>query len=118
MIEVDGNCTLVDAITASNTDTATRNCPRGLADDTIVLAVDVTLTAANNADNGLPVIVQNLTIEGVDHTITRDSMAEYRFVSVNAPANLTVRYSTWSNGGSTTVGFEGGAFLVNGGASL
>ena len=43
-IPVGGACTLVDAITAANTDTATGGCPAGSGADTIVLPVGSTQT--------------------------------------------------------------------------
>ena len=47
-IYVTGACTLIDAITAANTDTATGGCPAGSGADTIVLTSGSThtLTAA------------------------------------------------------------------------
>lgn len=52
-------CTLADAITAANTDTATGDCPAGDSGaDTIILQADVTLAAA------LPEISSTITIEG------------------------------------------------------
>jgi hypothetical protein len=60
-INVDGTtCTLADAITAANTDTATGGCPAGSGADTLVLPAfsTLTLTAVDNStygDNGLPV---------------------------------------------------------------
>ena len=41
-IAVTSTCTLVDAITAANTDTATGGCPAGSGADTIVLPKDST----------------------------------------------------------------------------
>ena len=84
MIPVGGACTLVDAITAANTDTATGGCPAGSGADTIVLPVGSTqtLTEVNNdtyGPTGLPVISSVITIEGQGSTITRDSEApEFR----------------------------------------
>jgi hypothetical protein len=49
-IPVGDSCTLVDAITAANTDTATGGCPAGSGADTIVLPAGSTqtLTEVNN----------------------------------------------------------------------
>src|SRR5262245_27246660 len=62
-IPVGGACTLVDAITAANTDTATGGCPAGSGADTIVLPAGSihTLMEVNNnhfvyGSTGLPVI--------------------------------------------------------------
>ena len=58
-ITVDGTtCTLVDAITAANTDTATGGCPAGSGADTLTITADVTLDAA------LPAISSDMTIQG------------------------------------------------------
>lgn len=47
-ITVDGaTCTLVDAIDAANSDTATGGCPAGSGADTIELQTNVTLTTVN-----------------------------------------------------------------------
>lgn len=58
--DANGTCTLWDAITAANTDTATNGCPAGSGADTITLAVNITLTA------DLPNITSEITIEGAD----------------------------------------------------
>ena len=65
-ITVDTSCSLPDAITAANTDTATGNCAAGSGADTITLAADITLS------NALPVINSTLHIEGGRHLITVD----------------------------------------------
>ncbi|MEZ4770589.1 MAG: hypothetical protein R2844_19470 [Caldilineales bacterium] len=70
-IVVDGTtCTLVDAITAANTNTATGGCVAGdPGADTIDLQVNVTLTAVNNetyGDTGLPVATSTITIAAMD----------------------------------------------------
>ncbi len=60
---VAGTCSLADAITAANTDTATGGCPAGDGDDTIALDADVTLTA------DLPVVTTNIGFKGNGYTI-------------------------------------------------
>jgi hypothetical protein len=61
-ITVSGSCTLVDAISAANSDTATGGCAAGSGADTIILSDNVTLTSVNNmgfggtGNNGLPEI--------------------------------------------------------------
>ncbi|MGR0482967.1 MAG: choice-of-anchor Q domain-containing protein [Candidatus Electronema sp. V4] len=71
-ITVDGTtCTLADAITAANTDTATGDCAAGAGDDTITLQTDVSLAAA------LPEISSTVIIEGSGHKIDGQ---EYRAV--------------------------------------
>lgn len=59
----NGTCTLWDAITAANTDTATNGCAAGNGADTITLGVNITLGAS------LPNITTEITIEGADYDI-------------------------------------------------
>jgi hypothetical protein len=68
-IPVGGACSLVDAITAANTDTATGGCVAGSGADTIVLPAGSThtLTSVHNdtyGPTGLPVIRSAITIAG------------------------------------------------------
>src|SRR5205814_6146093 len=83
-IPVNGTtCTLIDAITAANTDAATGGCVAGSGADTLVLQNSSvhTLTTVNNSTfyyrgpTGLPVISSQITIEGHNSTIERDSSA-------------------------------------------
>ena len=55
---MDEGCSLHDAITAANTDSASGGCPAGAGADTIVLSGDITLSAE------LPVIKSVISIEG------------------------------------------------------
>jgi hypothetical protein len=66
-ITVSGGCSLINAITAANLDTATGGCPAGSGADTIVLPAGSTqtLTAVNNSTfgpTGLPVVSSKVTI--------------------------------------------------------
>ena len=103
-IPVGGSCTLVDAITAANTDTATGGCPAGSGADTIVLPAGSTqtLTSVNNntyGPTGLPVISSVITIAGQGSTITRASGApEFRLLAVNSTGDLTLQETTVSGG--------------------
>ncbi|MCX6045570.1 MAG: cadherin-like beta sandwich domain-containing protein [Chloroflexi bacterium] len=99
-ITADGaTCTLVDAITAANTDTATGGCAAGSGADTITLTNDITLTVANNGDNGLPIINSAITLEGVGHTIARDASAgAFRILTINASGDLTLNAATIKGG--------------------
>ena len=68
-ISVGGGCTLVDAITAANIDTATGSCSAGSGDDVIVLESGATynLDTVNNPQygpTGLPPITSTVTIQG------------------------------------------------------
>jgi hypothetical protein len=103
-IAVGDACTLVEAITAANTDTATGGCPAGSGADTIVLPAGSTqtLTEVNNetyGPTGLPVISSVVTIEGQRSTIVRDSEApEFRILAVDSRGELTLQETTVSGG--------------------
>lgn len=94
-ITVSGGCTLIDAITAANTDTATGSCPAGTAGvDVIELTSNVTLSAVNNTQipgfipvdtgpNGLPIIDSEIIILGHGFTIERQTAApQFRFFTI------------------------------------
>jgi hypothetical protein len=124
----DGQCSLPEAITAANTNTASGvmpgECPAGDPDpavDTIVLSDDVTLTAVNTGGPfnqiGLPEVTSVITIEAAGHTIARDSIAPRFGIFRVAPSGaLTLNDATVSNGFAPG-GFGGGA-LANAGSVL
>lgn len=90
-ITVDGStCTLADAITAANTDTATGGCPAGSGADTINLTVNVTLTSA------LPQITSEITIQGNNHII--DGNSAHRIFDISSDGDLTLDDLTIQNG--------------------
>jgi len=103
-LPVSAGCTLVDAITAANTDTATNGCPAGSGADTIVLPAGSmqTLTSVNNdtyGPTGLPVVSSVITIEGQGSTIARASSApEFRIFAVGSMGELTLQETTVSGG--------------------
>jgi hypothetical protein len=107
------NTSLISAITTANTTV-------GGGTVTLPTGCTFTLTAANNTvqgDNGLPVITNNVTINGNGATIKRASGApNFRFFLVDnvAPGgNLTLNSLTLSNGVApvTTEGHGGGAIM-------
>ena len=106
-IVADGTtCTLVDAITSANTDTATGGCTAGSGADVIELTADVTLIAVDNTtdgDNGLPSIATEIEVKGVGaslpRAIVRDSGApDFRIFHVASGGSLVL----------DTVGISGG----------
>src|SRR5215208_7308645 len=122
-INVSGNCTLVDAITAANNDTtAGGNCTQGSGADRIVLPSGSTqeLTAVNNTvygPTGLPVIRSDIIIAGNNSTITRAASApDFRILAVGDPGNLTLRRTTITGGRATNV--VGVVFSGSGGGIL
>jgi hypothetical protein len=119
-ISVGGGCSLIDAITAANTDTATGGCSAGSGADMISLPASSThtLTSVNNStygDTGLPVVTSTITIEGNDSTITRDSSAPaFRIFAIASTGDLTLQETTVSGG--LTAG--GGGFASGSGGGV
>ena len=125
-IFVDGTtCTLVDAITAANSDAPTGGCTAGSGADGVLLPIPddpvffgniPPLTAVNNntyGPTGLPVITSTITIsrffDGRSTTITRDTNApEFRILAVGETGNLTLHFTTVSGG--VTSGSGGGIY--------
>ncbi len=93
-VVVDGECSLMEAIIAANTNTAGNGCPAGdNPSDTIVLAPDAlySLTHAYTSTGGLtglPAITSTIIISGNGATIERSSADEFRLLRVND--NLTL----------------------------
>src|SRR5438034_6675118 len=127
-IPVNGTtCTLIDAITAANTDAAIGGCSAGSGADTIVLQNSSvhTLTTVNNSTpnfalnepTGLPVIISQITIEGNNSTIERASSAPdpFRIFAVSGPGNLTLKETTVSGGRNS---FNGGSPDTHGGGMV
>ncbi|MDY7080299.1 MAG: right-handed parallel beta-helix repeat-containing protein [Chloroflexota bacterium] len=120
VINVDGaTCTLVDAITAANTDAAVGGCSAGSGADTIVLQPGSThiLTGVNNTvygPSGLPVISSEITIEGNGATIERESGApDFRILAVSNSGDLTLNEMTITGGKSDGVSNRGGTVTIN-----
>ncbi|MCP4426252.1 MAG: right-handed parallel beta-helix repeat-containing protein, partial [Chloroflexi bacterium] len=110
-ITVDGTtCTLADAITAANTNTATGGCVAGDdagGHDTIDLQTDVTLGSA------LPTINSSIVLEGNDFMI--DGANSFIVLQANNSGDLTVNNVTITGGSS---GFENGAGIHCDGCTL
>jgi hypothetical protein len=102
-------CTLVDAITAANSDSVVGGCVAGSGADTIELTTDVTLTAVNNQPNlwqanGLPVVTSDITIEGGSFAIERGVGAPlFSLLEVATTGTLTLADATLRNGYATHV---------------
>jgi hypothetical protein len=85
---------------------------------TIVLAEngEYVLTTENNPDNGLPVIVGSVTIEGHGATVRRSDAANtpaFRIFQVDSGGHLTLQHLTVSNGrvdGSSPTSNGGGIY--------
>lgn len=121
-ITVDGTaCTLADAITAANTDTATGGCPAGSGADTLALPINSTITLSTvnstvgSLDSGLPLITSDITIEGNGTTIERSSVPgtpDFDIFHVNRTGDLTLNQAT-IRGGSTGIHVFRGALTLN-----
>lgn len=73
------------------------------SDDVITLSANITLTAINNAQNGLPVILtdsgHSLTIEGAGFTISRFGGApDFRILQIGPGSDVTIKDLTISGG--------------------
>jgi hypothetical protein len=126
-IVVSGTCSLIDAITAANTDTATGGCPAGAGADTIELEADVTYTLdiVNNSsveqggDNGLPRINSEIVINGNGATIARDPSAPlFRLFEVEATGDLTLNDVTLQGGDAGASSYVPGAIGSDGNVTL
>lgn len=85
---------LVAAINTANTNNS---------DDVITLSANITLTAIDNIQNGLPIILtdngHSLTIEGAGLTISRFAGApDFRILQIGPGANVTINNLTISGG--------------------
>ena len=125
-ITVDGtSCTLIDAITAANSDAPTGGCTTaGSGTDTISLppGSTQTLTSVNNGsfpnENGLPVVSSAIVIDGNGSTIARDPAApDFRILAVNTAGNLTLQETTITGGSVSGPGTfsQSGGGVINGG---
>jgi predicted outer membrane repeat protein len=128
-IAVGGGCSLADAITSANTESATGGCTAGSGADTIVLTgTTYSLSVADNAylldNNGLPPITSTVTISGNGATIQRDLnlgcptalvTETFRLLIVDNPGSLALKDVTLQNGCAQ---FGGGIYASNSSLSL
>jgi hypothetical protein len=120
-ITVEGDCTLIDAILAANTDAEVGACPAGSGDDIIMLTGDVTLDAVDNdtsGNNGLPSVISHITLEGGGFTIARQAGdAMFRLFHVGEEGTLVLKHVTLSGGETDVILSEGETEAkANGGA--
>ena len=106
-IATGANCSLVDAITSANTNAAVGGCVAGSVGQDTIVTGGAMLTAPNNGDNGLPVIIENLRITSPDPAvrsfITRDFAAntEFRLLEIgtaNDAPHVTIAHVYMQNG--------------------
>jgi hypothetical protein len=108
-IIVGGPCTLVDAITAAETDAAVGNCATGAGNDDIVLTTDIVLSLASGTTGfeptGLPPITTSITIHGNGYTISRAAAAaNFMLITVASSGILRLETVTLSGGSGTSTG--------------
>ena len=117
-ITVNATCSLVNAITSANTDTATGGCPAGTAGaDTITITqagtVNGTITLSSQLTiQGTGSQQSSITIDGGNHTISGNDST--RVFLVQGSGRLTLNNLTVTNGYAN----EGGAIKVNNGGVL
>ena len=112
-ITVNATCSLSDAITSANTDTATGGCVAGSGADTITLTGNITLSAT------LPNITSQITIAGASHSIS--GADRYRIFYVERNGDFTVNNLTLMNGRTNGEGgaiFNYGTLTVNNSISV
>ena len=99
-----GTCDLRDAITnANNKDqSGSTNCVAGSGTDTIVFTVSGTITLGT--DGTLPAIVNTLTIDSSNQTITIDGASTYQVLFVNVGSTLNLDDLTIAHGSSSDKG--------------
>ncbi len=119
------DCTLRDAITAANTDTATGGCTAGSGADTIELPADatITLTEADNVagidsgSNGLPSVASTMIVHGNSSIIERsnaDGTPDFRIFHVAAQGDLTLNDLAVTTGFLASNTGSGGGILNRG----
>lgn len=104
-ITVDADCSLADAITAANTDTAANGCPAGDGADTITLSGDVALEAA------LPHIISDITVEGAGFTINGNGKHRIFYIDGGTAA---VNELTMTKGLADKIDIEGETYVAGG----
>jgi len=115
-INVNGaTCTLEDAITAANEDTATGGCLAGDGHDVLDITSDITLTAM------LPFLRSDMTLEGNNHFVSGDNEYSIFFVESNTVtfSDLIIKNGKAKGGGGAGLGgggagLGGGLFIYDG----
>ncbi len=119
MVADDGVCTIVEAIIAANTDTASGatpgECVAGNGADTIELSQDVTLAVAaetanvNHGNTGLPYVTSTIILNGMGHMLQRDEnllcngddtadASEFRLIRIEGAGSLSLENIILSHG--------------------
>lgn len=122
-VEVDGQCSLNEAIANANTDARfSPDCPEGSGSDVIELASSAhyvldQVSANYFGPTGLFIVTSEITVEGNDSTIERAVGAPlFRLVAVSEAGTLNLVNLTLTNGDAG--GDEGGALYSRGVVAL
>jgi CSLREA domain-containing protein len=114
------DCSLREAITAANTDSAFGGCPAGSGDDAITFAGNYTITLSSQ----LPVITTVISITGngaansIIQANANPGVATYRIFEINFPGeltlnSLTVRHGRCASSCATLISYGGGILNLN-----
>ncbi|MFN8530790.1 MAG: tandem-95 repeat protein [Anaerolineae bacterium] len=124
--QMNGNCTLSEAIIAANTNAAVDACAAGSASSTdvidlptgtYVIASIAIEDFATSDRTGLPYITSDIVINGHGSTIDRQGYA-MRLIRVMDSGQLTVNDLTLSHGTTSSSNFAGGAIHSAGALTL
>lgn len=127
-IKVNHNCSLTDAVTAANTDTATGGCPAGNGADILQLTLNqyVFTSPIFTQDDrdphrgdytALPLISSVITINGDPDgvgkraEIRRESTSAFRLIQIKPSGNLTLNDTVLKNGWADKYNNVGGGIL-------
>lgn len=118
-----GNCSLVEAVRAANTDSAVDACTAGDGADTLVLPPDsmFTFEEANDGASALPLISSELTVQGNGAVIERSDAGGtpyFRLLHVGGSGMVNMTAVTLQNGLLSSSGPAGGALLNEGSLEL
>ncbi len=101
-LNVDGDCSLREALAAANLDTAVDACPAGSGADIVqlqALRYTLTLTETEDVTGGDWDITSTLTLQGITTTLTMLDAAQVdRVLHIHAGANAVVKDLTLTNG--------------------
>ncbi len=105
------NCSLREAVTAANSNSAYGGCPAGAGDDTITFAGDYTIHLSS-----VLTISSNLSIDGSGRTMILsgdtdgNNSPDVRVISINPGVTVTLAYLTIQYGSAGPYGNGGGIY--------
>lgn len=121
-INVEPNCSLVNAILSSNQNKPVGGCTAGRGTDTIVLPLGSTFTYSKpygNTRNALPALSDDTIILGNASTIRRpESLSRYRIFQINPSVEYVQLYGLTIEGGYASGTQPNGGGISNGAGIL